>query len=69
MSEIVGYRGICSNSGIYIPMEEAFSYAMEHLPTESEEDKSAFVEWFYSGDFLPVREGDPEAREQKEEWT
>lgn len=69
MREIVGYRGICSNRGVYVPVEDAFAYAMEHLPAESEEDKRGFIEWFFSGDFLPVREGDLEAEEQEEDWT
>ena len=46
------YMGLNANSGINVSGDEAFEYAKEHLDEMSDEDKSDFVEWFFSGDWL-----------------
>lgn len=62
--EIVG--GVCSDclekklrgpgwksidTGIFIPEEDAYSYALERL-SQDEEEKQEFVDWFYSGNYI-----------------
>lgn len=49
------YVGINSEHGKVVSDEEAFDYALERVK-ESEEIRSEFVEWFYSGDWIKMNE-------------
>ncbi len=40
-----GYKEI--TTGIFVPEEDAFEYALERI-SQDEEEKKEFVEWFYS---------------------
>ena len=44
-----GYEEI--QTGIFVPEEDAYNYAMERI-SQDEEEKKEFVEWFYSGNFI-----------------
>ena len=67
---LIGYRGICKNRDISIVYkEEAVEYALNKLGYErnpyaepdeqmTKEFESMLVEWFYSGDWVEVREGE-----------
>ena len=64
MDRIVGYRGMCSNQGIYIDNEDALMYAMEQcgIKPSNERDMDAeftdmLVEWYYSGDWIADTKG------------
>ncbi len=61
MHTAAGYQGIGKNQGIFVPAEEAFAYAMEHMDKLPEQDKKNFVEWWFSGDFLLVEGEDRDA--------
>jgi hypothetical protein len=64
------YRGIGPESGRYISPDNALPYAMKRcgicfssLPGDfREEFTAALVEWFYSGDWLPVDTDEEAAR-------
>lgn len=53
MNKIVGYEEIHRDN--YIPLCCAYRYALEQLESD-EQLQNEFVEWFYSGDYVPVRE-------------
>ena len=67
---LIGYHGICKNRDVgLVYKEEAVAYAMSKLgydkrplaePDEkmTEEFEKMLVEWFYSGDWDEVREGE-----------
>lgn len=38
-------------TGIFVPEEDAYSYALERI-SQDEELKREFVEWFYSGNWV-----------------
>lgn len=44
-----GYKEI--NTGIFVPEEDAFDYAMERV-SQDEDLKREFVDWFYSGNWI-----------------
>ena len=44
-----GYKEI--NTGIFVPEEGAFDYAMERV-SQDEDLKREFVDWFYSGNWI-----------------
>lgn len=44
-----GYEEI--GTGIFVPEEDAFEYALEQISLD-EEEKQDFVEWFYSGNWI-----------------
>lgn len=48
-----GYSEI--GTGVFVPEEDAYDYAMERLYLGTDEEKKEFVEWFYSGNW--VKEG------------
>ena len=39
-------------TGLFIPQEDAFDYAVEKLLCATEEEKREFVEFFYSGNYI-----------------
>lgn len=39
-------------SGIFVPEEDAFDYALERVMQGTQEEKKEFVEWFYSGEWI-----------------
>lgn len=48
-----GYKEI--GTGIFVPKEDAFDYAMERISHDAEleqEFQDAIVEWFYSGNWI-----------------
>ena len=49
MSKKAGYEEI--GTGIFVPEEDAFEYALEQISLD-EEEKQDFVEWFYSGNWI-----------------
>lgn len=63
---VVGYEGIGPERGKYVDADDALSYAMIRCgitwdvpidgfkPDDRAEFEQAFVEWFYSGNWLPV---------------
>lgn len=58
MGKLKGYAGLAENLGIFVQEEDAFQYAMERVQW-SEELQKEFVEWFYSGNWVPEeREGE-----------
>ncbi len=40
---------------VFVPDEDACSYALERISSGTEEEKKEFVDWFYSGGW--IREG------------
>lgn len=52
MGKIKGYAGLGEDLGTFVPEEDAYRYAMERVQW-SEELQKEFVEWFYSGDWVP----------------
>lgn len=52
MGKIKGYAGLGEDLGTFVPEEDAYRYAMERVQW-SEEFQKEFVEWFYSGDWVP----------------
>ncbi len=55
MSKIVGYEEIHRDN--YIPLCCAYRYALEQLES-NKQLQNEFLEWFYSGNYVPVREGE-----------
>jgi hypothetical protein len=55
---LIGYEGMGDNFGIFVSIDQAFDYAMQQMPFEDEEAKEQFVDWFFSGNWVKVREGD-----------
>ena len=67
---LIGYQGICKNRDVgLVYREEAVEYAMNKLGYEKnpyaepdeqmkKEFESMIVDWFYSGDWIEVREGE-----------
>ena len=49
MSKKAGYEEI--GTGIFVPEEDAFEYALERVSLD-EEEKQEFVDWFYSGNWI-----------------
>ncbi len=57
MTEEVGDKldgpGYCEmGTGLFVPEEDAFLYALERIRGATEEEKQEFVEWFYSGNWV-----------------
>lgn len=46
------YVGVFPNEGKIVPEEDAFEYAKSHLDEMAECDKSEFIEWFFSGNWI-----------------
>lgn len=67
---LIGYQGICKNRDVgLVYKEEAVEYAMNKLGYEKnpyaepdeqmkKEFESMIVDWFYSGDWREIREGE-----------
>ena len=47
----MAFRGICIESGNYVPDDGAFGYALSRV-LNSEKEKAEFVEWYYSGSWI-----------------
>lgn len=45
-----GYSEI--GTGVFVPEEDAYGYAMERISHGTDEEKKEFVEWFYSGNWV-----------------
>lgn len=46
------YIGIGPEKGKIVPEEEAYQYAKDHLDELSDKEKTLFVEFFFSGDWI-----------------
>ena len=51
------YVGICKEKGNVIREDYSFGYALERILNDKSEKKE-FIEWFYSGNWIKVNEGD-----------
>ena len=59
MSDILGYKGLNENAGIFIDADDALDFALERCglavanqdAPELENALAALEEWFYSGDW------------------
>ena len=49
------YKGICSEKNKVVPEDMAFGYALIQV-IENEEQKQEFIEWFYSGNWVKVKD-------------
>jgi len=45
-----GYREM--GTGIFVPEEDAFAYALERVSYGIEEEKQEFVSWYFSGGWI-----------------
>ena len=62
----VGWKGICSNAGKFVPADEGFTYICEQVGIEvfnhSAPEATMFVEstveWYFSGNWIEVYEED-----------
>ncbi|MDU6348424.1 MAG: hypothetical protein E6593_16965 [Clostridium sp.] len=69
---ISGYKGIGPESGRYVSAEDAPAYAMERcgvrlsgLPGDTQEEFLLMLEeWFFSGDWVPDKQG-----EEADSWA
>lgn len=53
--ELMGYKGIITEEGIFVDADNAFTYAMERIHSDimlEEAYRKAVEEWFFSGDFV-----------------
>ena len=55
--EIFGYRGICSEDGIFVDKKDAYKYALERIEADPDLAEE-FETWFYSGNFIPIERED-----------
>lgn len=46
-----GYSGIGTEFGTFVPLENAYRYALERMKHDKELQKE-FTEWFYSGNWV-----------------
>ena len=46
------YVGIGPRAGFVIEEKDAFEFALNAMRNEPPEDKQAFVEWFFSGNYI-----------------
>lgn len=44
-----GYKEL--GTGFFVPEEDAFYYAMERI-SQVEDEKRAFIDWFFSGNWI-----------------
>ena len=63
MSELKGYKGIGTEKGKYVSVEDAKEHVLKECGLHvlestylSEEAMDALVEWYFSGEWLEVRE-------------
>ena len=65
---IKGWKGILANDGKFVDAEDGFDYAakavgikeFDHKAPEAEEFKEFLVEWFFSGNWIEVKENEEE---------
>ena len=61
--DCMGYEGIGPNGGLYVPREQALSFALERCglsianpdAPESGEVAAMIEEWYYSGNWITVK--------------
>lgn len=51
------YLGICSEKGKVVNKEYCFGYALDRVINNKDEQQE-FVEWYYSGNWIKVKDGD-----------
>ena len=51
------YFGICKERGNIVKKEYCFGYAINRILND-ETEKKEFIEWFYSGNWLKIDNGD-----------
>lgn len=64
--KLIGWKGICSNEGKFVPADEEFTYICEQVgimafdydAPEAEEFVASTVEWYFSGNWIEVYEED-----------
>lgn len=51
-----GYLGICKESGMFVPEENAYDYALQRCTCGNQQEQKEFremlVEWYYSGNWI-----------------
>lgn len=56
MPDEAGYIGIGPEEGTFVPVEDAYAYALERclagLEEEVKEFREMLVEWYYSGNWI-----------------
>lgn len=58
------YVGICKERGICVKDEFCLSYAVDRVLTAEAEQKE-FIEWFYSGNWIKIENGDEKNEKRK----
>lgn len=53
---MIVYEGVGPETGIVVSKDMAFAYAMERMKNADESEKSEFVEWYFSGDWIKKEE-------------
>lgn len=60
---LIGWKGICSNSGKFVAVEDGLAYVLEQLGLEAVNPKAPeadalpeLVEWYFSGNWIGVYE-------------
>lgn len=53
------YKGIFTERGTDIPEKQCLEYALSRVKNNNE-DKKDFIEWFYSGNWIKIEDGDDE---------
>ena len=51
----VFYEGICSERGKTVPEDMALDFALSRV-SEDEKEQRKFIEWFYSGNWVKVKD-------------
>jgi len=54
----MNYNGIFCEKGKLIESDKAFDYAIERILQGTEEEKSEFVDWYFSGNWIKENEGE-----------
>lgn len=57
------YIGICKERGIRVKDEFCLAYAIDRVLTDESEQKE-FIEWFYSGNWIKIKNGDDKIEKQ-----
>lgn len=63
---LLGWKGICSNAGKFVPLEEGFRYVCDRVgiktfdecAPEADGFEYEIVEWYFSGNWIEVYEED-----------
>lgn len=64
MSELVGWEGFGPNSGKFVSAEDGYEFVaqavgileLDHDAPEAREFKEMLVEWYFSGNWIEVKE-------------